>query len=147
MLALLEGREQKHAARFTDKVGLWQSQFTPAQSLINPECLLHQHIPSCLSLSRPSQHREPSGLRGSGQKSTIATFSPLSPRTPGAPISPCKTTGNPFSCKHALLRGIFRSLFGPGGCCPHFCISFWQPSVEEPLISTTCIPRTDWGCP
>lgn len=47
-------------------------------------------------------------LKGSGWKKPIPTFSPLSPRAPGAPISPWKTI-NP---KNPLFQGIFPSLLG-----------------------------------
>lgn len=35
-------------------MGLWQSQFTCAQSPVDPKCPLHQCVPSCLSPSRES---------------------------------------------------------------------------------------------
>lgn len=126
------------------KVELWQSQFIWAQSPIHLNVISISTSPAASPFPNP----EPSpGLRGSDQENTITTFSPLSPWTPGAPISPWKTTGNSLNCKHASPQGIFPSLFRPGGCCPLSCISFWQTTLEEPLISTTCNPNQTGDVP
>lgn len=124
------------------KVGMCQSQF-PLDLNVRP---LHEHIPNGLSLSRPSQHRE-FWFQRIRLENPIPTFSPLSPRAPGAPVSPWKTTGDSFNPKHSLFQGIFPSLFRPEGSCSGSCFSFGKTSGGESLISSTCIPRTDWECP
>lgn len=105
------------------KVGTCQSQF-PLDLNVRP---LHEHIPNGLSLSRPSQHRE-FWFQRIRLENPIPTFSPLSPRAPGAPVSPWKTTGNSFNPKHSLFQGIFPSLFGLGGSCSGSCFSFGKTS-------------------
>lgn len=122
----------KPPGRFGNKGGN-----VPIPFSIGPGC-----IPSCLSHSRPSQHREFWFQRMRLEK-PIPTFSPLSPWDPGAPISPWKTT-NPQenqSQKFIIPRDF---PFPLCSSCPHSCCSFWQISMEESLISSTRIPTMDW---